>query len=224
MKFTINLIRNCIMFSGALALQGCVTAKIDEMTYNRPEAGVGASSVVLLGRRHASDYDTEKDFVQCVRQHIQRRDETIAIIQEEAFLDQLYPWFEPRTAPMHPSAIKELLGQPAVANKLQELDTQYMIWIDGNTERVDAAGSMTCGVGPTGAGCFGFGTWSDASNYEAVIWDFSNLAEVGRINTSTSGQSYMPAVVIPIPIIAPVQGTACEGIGEQLLQFLSASY
>jgi hypothetical protein len=224
MKIIVNLTRIAMSLASAFLLQGCVTAKIDEMTYNRPEAGVGASSVVLLGRRHASDYDTEKDFVQCVRQHIQRRDETIGIIQEAAFLDELYPWFEPRTAPMHPSAIKDLLGQPAVANKLKELDAQYMIWIDGNTERVDAAGSMTCGVGPTGAGCFGFGTWSDASNYEAVIWDFSNLAEVGRINTSTSGQSYMPAVVIRIPMLAPLQGTACDGIGEQLLQFLSASY
>ena len=224
MKSELNIPTILISFASAILLQGCVNAKVDEMTFNRPEAGIGASSVVLLGRRHASEYDTEKDFVQCVRQHIQRRDETIAIIQEEIFLDQLYPWFEPRTAPMHPNAIKDLLGKPAVANKLKELDTQYMIWIDGNTERVDSAGSMTCGVGPTGAGCFGFGTWSDASNYEAVIWDFSNLAEVGRINTSASGQSYMPAVVIPIPIIAPVQGTACEGIGEQLLQFLSASY
>ena len=49
-------------------------------------------------------------------------------------------------------------------------------------------------------------------------------AEVGRVNTFASGQSYMPAVVIPIPIIAPVQGTACDGIGDQLLEFLSGKY
>ena len=221
---TSKLIQVMSLTAVMFVLQGCVTAKIDEMTYNPPKAGVGASSVVLLGRRHASNYDTERDFVQCVRNHIQGKDDTIDIVDEAQFLDALYPWFEPRTAPMHPGAIRELLAQPAVASKIQALDTQYMIWIDGNTERTDASGSMTCGVGPTGAGCFGFGTWSDESNYEAVIWDFSNQAEVGRINTSTSGQSYMPAVVVPIPIIAPVQGTACDGIGEQLLQFLSAKY
>ena len=45
---------------------------------------------------------------------------------------------------------------------------------------------------------------------------------MGRISTTATGQSYMPAVIIPIPIIAPVQGTACDGIGEQLLQYLSS--
>jgi hypothetical protein len=53
---------------------------------------------------------------------------------------------------------------------------------------------------------------------------FHRSAEVGRLNTSTSGQSYMPAVVVPIPIIAPVQGTACDGLGDQLLQFLSSEH
>jgi len=47
---------------------------------------------------------------------------------------------------------------------------------------------------------------------------------VGRVNTSATGQSYMPAVVIPIPIIAPVQGAACDGLGNQLLEFLSSEY
>ena len=78
-------------------------------------------------------------------------------------------------------------------------------------------------VGPGGGGCFGFGTWSSDANYEATIWAFSEHAEVGRISTTATGQSYMPAVVIPIPIIAPVQGTACDGIGDQLLQFLSSN-
>jgi len=42
------------------------------------------------------------------------------------------------------------------------------------------------------------------------------------MSAQTSGQSYMPAVVVPIPIIAPVQDTACESLGNQLLQYLSA--
>ena len=83
---------------------------------------------------------------------------------------------------------------------------------------------MTCAVGPGGGGCFGFGTWSDSSDYEATIWDFTNRAEVGRVNATASGQSYMPAVIIPLPIIAPVEGTACDSVGAQLLKFLSNDY
>ena len=205
-------------------LSGCVTSTVDEMVFNEPTEGIGDATVVILGRRHAADYETELDFIECVGDHVASRDKSITVINELEFINALYPWFEPRTAPMHPRDIERLLQQKPVADKLRDYKTEYMVWIDGVTIRTDSAGSMTCGIGPGGAGCFGFGTWGNDSNYEATIWDFTDRAEVGRINTSASGQSYMPAVVVPIPIIAPVQGTACDGIGDQLLEFLSSEY
>ena len=39
-------------------LGGCVTANVDEMTFDAPVAGMGEGSIVILGRRHAPDYDT----------------------------------------------------------------------------------------------------------------------------------------------------------------------
>ena len=107
-----------------------------------------------------------------------------------------------------------------MAKKIADLKLEYIIWLDGSTERSGGSGSMACSLG----GCFGFGTWAHDANYEATIWDFSDRAAVGHISTSASGQSYMPAVIVPIPIIAPVQGTACDGVGDQLLEFLSSEY
>ncbi|MFK7830990.1 MAG: hypothetical protein AB8B57_14520 [Congregibacter sp.] len=207
-----------------LALTGCVTSTVDEMVFNAPTEGIGDATVVILGRRHASDYETEFDFIECIADHVVARDGSIEIIDEIEFINALYPWFEPRTAPLRPVDIDRLMQIEPVAEELANLRLEYMIWIDGSTVRTNSAGSMTCGVGPGGAGCFGFGTWGDASDYEATIWDFTDQAEVGRLNTSTSGQSYMPAVIIPIPIIAPVQGTACDGMGDQLLEFLSSEH
>lgn len=202
----------------------CVTSTVDEMVFNEPTEGIGNASVVILGRRHASDYETEPDFIECVGDHIAARDKSIEVIGELEFINALYPWFEPRTAPLRAQDIDRLMQQQPVAEKMAELKTEYMIWIDGSTVRTDSAGSMTCAIGPGGAGCFGFGTWSNDANYEAAIWDFTDRVEVGRVTTSATGQSYMPAVVVPIPIIAPVQGTACDGIADQLLQFLSSEY
>lgn len=207
-----------------LLLSGCVTSTVDEMVFNEPTMGIGEATVVILGRRHASDYETEPDFIECVGDQISSRDKTIEVIGELEFINALYPWFEPRNAPLHPADIDKLLLHEPVARKAAALKTEYMIWIDGSTVRSDSAGSMTCGIAPGGAGCFGFGTWTNDSNYEATIWDFTDRAEVGRINTTATGQSYMPAVVIPIPIIAPVQGTACDGIAQQLLEFLSSEF
>ena len=203
-------------------LGGCVTANVDEMTFDAPVAGMADGSIVILGRRHAPDYDTEPDFIDCIGNHIGRGSESISVIPERQFVDALYPWFEPRTAPLSIESVGRLMVLPSVANKLAELDLSYMIWIDGRTQDTNSSGSMTCGVGPTGAGCFGFGTWGTESEYEATIWNFDDGAEVGKMSALTSGQSYMPAVVVPIPIIAPVQDTACDSLGTQLLQYLSA--
>lgn len=214
-----------VLAAAAALLSGCVTSTVDEMVFNAPTVeSMEDASVVILGRRHASDYETEPDFINCVGDHIRRGDASLEIIDELEFMNALYPWFEPRTAPLRPSDIDRLLLQPPVADKLASLKTEYMIWIDGSTVQTNSSGSMSCGVGPGGAGCFGFGTWGNDSNYEATIWDFTDKAEVGRVSTATSGQSYMPAVVVPIPIIAPVKGTACDGLGDQLLQFLSSEY
>jgi hypothetical protein len=213
-----------LLLAALSLLTGCVTATVDEMVFNEPTEGIGDSTVVILGRRHASDYETEPDFIRCVGKHISGRDKSIVVMGELEFINELYPWFEPRTAPLRPQDIDKLMVHPPVAAKMAELKTEYMIWIDGSTVQTNSAGSMTCGIGPGGAGCFGFGTWGNAANYEATIWDFTDRAEVGRVNTTASGQSYMPAVVIPIPIIAPVQGTACDGLGDQLLEFLSGEY
>jgi hypothetical protein len=213
-------VRWLILSSGIALTSACVTSTVDEMIFNEPTEGIGDSSVVILGRRHASDYETEPDFVDCVGEHIAGYDKSITIIGELEFLNALYPWFEPRTAPLHPSNIERLLKQKPVAEKMAALKLEYIIWLDGETVRSGGAGSMACSLG----GCFGFGTWTHDANYEATIWDFTDRAEVGQVNTSASGQSYMPAVIIPIPIIAPVQGTACDGIGDQLLEFLSSEY
>jgi len=203
-------------------LSGCVTATVDEMTFLEPTEGIGDASVVILGRRHAPDYETEFEFIECIGDHIRSGDKSITVLHELQFINDLYPWFEPRTAPLRTEDIDKLLEHKPVAEKFAELKLEYMIWIDGSTVETNSSGSMTCGVGPGGAGCFGFGTWGNASEYEATIWDFTDQAEVGRISANTSGQSYMPAVVVPIPIIAPVQGAACDSLGDQLLKYLSA--
>ncbi len=40
-----------------------------------------------------------------------------------------------------------------------------------------------------------------------------------KVSSSADGTSYMPAVVVPIPIIAPVQADACKAMAFQLNNF-----
>jgi len=150
---------------------------------------------------------------------LQRGVRDINVIPEMQFVDNFYPWFEARTAPQHPIKMKKVFDQPGVARRIEELGIRYFIWVEGSTERTSSKGSMTCSIGPGGGGCFGFGTWEDTSDYETTIWDIDSFKEVGRISTEAVGTSYMPAFVIPIPMLAQVEGDSCEGMGTQLVNF-----
>jgi hypothetical protein len=177
-------------------------------------------SIVVLGRRHEMDKDTERDFIQCVGESLAGSAADLKVIPEAEFVDAMYPWFEVSTAPMDVRNMAELLKNPAVSNKLENFRLRYFIWIDGFTETTDSAGSVSCAVGPGGGGCIGFKSWDDESNYEASIWDLAQSRVSGKINTETSGTSYLPAVIIPIPLLARVKATACDAMADQLLTFI----
>jgi len=201
-------------------LSACVSSTIDEMIF-QPSTKMDGRSIVVLGRRHSSDYETEPAFVRCVAKHIASRVNNITVINESRFVDKLYPWFEARTAPLRIGSLENLLRKPNIKQTIVGMDTKYIIWLDGSTETSNKIGSVACSIGIGAAGCFGFGSWKSDANYEATIWNFDELDQVGKISTSTTGQSYMPAVIVPIPIIAPVQNSACEGLANQLLKFLN---
>ena len=116
--------------------------------------------------------------------------------------------------------IRHDLDEPLLAQRLQQLGLRYVIWVQGQTKRVSQSGSMTCGVGAGGGGCFGFLTWENDASYEASIWDTQQQRAAGRVSSDAAGTSYMPALVVPIPIIARVQNNACTGLANQLEGFI----
>ena len=159
--------------------------------------------------------------MQCVANVVGSGSDGINVVSEQEFLDAMFPFFEPRTAPMRTSHLRELMDIEIAKQKIDEYGIEYIVWLDGITQRSEQAGSISCTIGPGGGGCFGFGTWQDDSNFEAEIWDMDTLDSVGSISTDANGQSYMPALVVPIPLIARVEANACSGLGSQLKQFIS---
>mgnify|MGYP000849781298 CR=1 FL=1 len=216
----INKIAPALIF--LIALASCTTTTIDE--FRQGETGIeNDESVVILGRREASDYETRSEFVNCVGERMTRGEDAITIIPEQNFLDAMFPHFEPRTAPQAANKMAVIMDDPLLASKITELGIRYIVWLDGSTETTDRSGSISCTVGPGGAGCFGFGTWEDDANFDAQVWDVGSSSNVGAINTDATGQSYLPALVIPIPLIARVEANACSRLATQLKEFVNGS-
>ena len=99
MKHFLRINRLGIALLLLVSLASCTTTTIDE--FRQGETGIeNNESVVILGRRQASDYETRSEFVECVGEGMTRGENSINIVPEQEFIDAMFPWFEPRTAPL----------------------------------------------------------------------------------------------------------------------------
>ena len=217
-----NTSRFSVLLLASLAplFGGCVTATVQEVR----QAATGMStgdSVVVLGRAGTvRGAETEEDFVSCIGRNMSGGQAAVAVINQQDFQDAMFPWFEPRIAPVATTDLPELLAQPRMVERLEEIGLRYLIWVDGSTQRTDESGTMSCTITPGGAGCFGFLTWEHDSAYEASILDVRNRRPVGKISSDANGTSFMPAVVVPVPFIARVRAQACNSMANQLKSFV----
>ena len=138
----------------------------------------------------------------------------------QEFVDALFPWFEPRTAPADTKGLPDLMMRPGVAEMIKEKGVRYVIWLDGTTDRVAGGGSMSCAAGPGGGGCFGFAWWTNDAKYEASVWDLAGLENAGTVTADYTGTSFVPAIIVPIPLLARTQSKACKGLADQLKLFI----
>ena len=206
----------------SIALAGCVNSTIEQVK----QPGVAfdnADSIVILARRHQNASETEASFTECIEARLSEEGTQLKVHPQKAFVDALFPWFEPGTAPVTTDAIPKLLANPGVLSQIERTGVRYVVWLDGSTQRIDSGGTMSCAVSPAGGGCLGFGWWDDAADYEATIWDLRTASTTGMVSADVNGTSYMPALVVPIPLIARTQAAACKGLAKQLSQFLGAS-
>ncbi len=206
----------------AMALSGCVTATVQQV--REASTGIGEDDlVVVLGRRHKTSSETETDFVDCVSDQINRKSDAVNVMSESKFVDAVFPWFEPRTAPLDVGDLSKVISRPLVAERIDEIGVRYLVWIEGNTIRSAESGRLTCNI-VSGAipACIGFLSWDSDSNYEASIWDVESGIHAGRVSAEASGTSFVPALVVPIPIIAQVRQSACTGLSDQLRAFLAS--
>ena len=222
--FTTSNVYKIIVTSSLLALLGAcsATTTIDEYRPSGEPIELNADErVVVLGRRDAGHYETDREFIDCVAKQMKGAD--IGILPEAQFIDSIYPWFEPRTAPKGLPRLKKLMRTPSIKTVVDNQSVRYLVWLDGSTETLDKGGSISCAIGPGGGGCFGFAQWNKLSVYEAIVWDLQDLQEMGRLRVDSEGTSYLIGAVAPIPLLTPVKSDACSSLGKQLKTFFSAS-
>jgi hypothetical protein len=202
-----------------ILLSGCVTSRVEDARI----AGTGledGESVVIMAKSYHQGNETESDYISCLERALGSGSKGIKVIPNQQFVDALFPWFEPRTAPAETKGLTALMKRPGVAKAVDDMGVRYIVWLDGDTERVAQGGSLSCAAGPGGGGCFGFAWWQNDADYEASVWDLKGNESAGTVSADVSGTSFLPAVVVPIPLIARTQTRACKGLAQQLRAFI----
>ena len=202
-----------------ILLSGCASSRVEQVR----EASTGINhgeALVLLGRASYNDKQTEESFTDCIAAALSRGDNPIRLIPPKQFKDEFYPWFEPRTAPTSADELGRLFAQPGVRERINEARVRYLAWIDGDTVTIDSGGSMSCTISTFGGGCFGITYWEEDASYEASIWDLQSMTSTGQISADATGTSYLAGLIIPIPIPARPDNAACQGLANQLREFI----
>lgn len=214
-----RLLLRLALLAMASVMSACVTSRVEDVR----ESGTGLSEgegVVIMAKSYHLGNETEADFISCVGDSIGRGSSGLRVVPHAEFVDALFPWFEPRTAPAETKGLPELMQRPGVPEMIASKGVRYIVWLDGDTDRVAGGGSMSCAAGPGGGGCFGFAWWQNDASYKASVWDLQGLEDAGTVSADVSGTSFLPAIVIPIPLIARTQSKACKGLADQLKLFI----
>ncbi|MDH3615329.1 MAG: hypothetical protein OEQ90_02545 [Gammaproteobacteria bacterium] len=203
----------------SICLGGCVTSRVEDARENITGLNEG-ESVVIMAKSYHQGNETESDYISCIENALGKGSKGLRVIPRQQFVDSLFPWFEPRTAPAETKGLTKLMERPGVATVVKDLGVRYIVWLDGDTETVAQGGSLSCAAGPGGGGCFGFAWWQKDADYEASVWDLDGYESAGTVTADVSGTSFLPALVVPIPLIARTQAAACKGLAQQLRAFI----
>ena len=218
MKSAICIASACL---GIATLGGCMQARVEESRELATPIAKG-ERVVILAKPQIEGAGAEDEFMDCVGANLGGRN-GLSVHDNNDFVDQMFPWFEPSTAPGKAEAVSALLARPGVAEQVTKTGVRYVVWLDGSTRKTDGGGSLACGAAPGGAGCIGFGWWQKESAYEATIWDLKQAKSAGSVGTNVTGTSAIVGAIVPLPFIARVQATACNRMSGQLRSFFSGT-
>jgi len=213
-------LRTLLAIAVSLSLSACVTSRVEEFMTEQPSLN-GLDSIVILTNRQDAVVEAEKSFSDCLFDEMMDNNSALNIISEPEFKNAMFPWFESRLAPTRADGLNQLMAREAIAQRVEELNIKYLIWIHGESEILNKQGAMSCTLSPAGGGCVGILSWDNNSDYEATIWDIRQRRSLGVISSEATGTSVVPAIGVPIPLIARTKSASCKSLAKQLSNSLS---
>ena len=213
--------KSVIFILSMFYLSACVSMKV-EGTMDAKQNIFEEGKVTVLSHSYISGNETEKKFTRCIAKRLRSILPDDTYLDSKIFIDEMFPWFEPKLAPDNISALRELLKKPLIKEKLTVLNARYLIMLAGSTKDVNEKKCEACVVAPILLGMPGMATFKKQSNYIVEIWDLKKQEIIADLNARGKGKTYMPIIpvyIIPIPLGGNVQSASCKQLIQQLNKF-----
>ena len=125
--------------------------------------------------------------------------------------------------PTRPEGLTAVLAQPGVSEQVAATGVRYIVWLDGGTRRPMAAAASPVAPRPgrPAASASAGGKRKPSTRPPSGIC--KQAKSVGSVGTEVTGTSAVVGLIVPLPFIARVEGTACDRLGEQLRSFLAGT-
>jgi len=152
--------------------------------------------------------------MECIGHRLEKYVPPIKVLPVEDVRLEFFPWLEMSTAPKTEEEMLRWLAAPAVQEKARLMGWRYLVEFRGGTDW-KMSGGILCTGGFGAGGCFGY-SWGDkTSSFSSTIFDIWT-AKAPHATGTHSGGVYIPALILPIPIIAATEDKACEELSRKI--------
>jgi hypothetical protein len=154
----------------------------------------------------ADEIDPIRDYPARLHEWLAAKDPPVPVLDEAAFRDALFPWFEPGIEPLEPDAFAATVDKPLVRAKIEELGLRYLMVVRGRSRAGDAGLMPGLTLGPS----LGM-TVREETEVSAALWDLKHGAYVGEATVSAAG--FWLFAPLPIGVAAAVPLTERTAYG-----------
>lgn len=198
-----------------LASEGVTTSGAGPVFGGQGTVTEHAPTALLLSNLNTWLYTDASRAMNCVGHRLGQSTPPVTVIPIDAVRLAFFPWLEMSTAPKTLEGLRNWLSEPAVRQKARAIGARYLVELHGGT-RTEWSGGIACGGGYGGGGCLGL-AWGDRmSAFSALVLDMWGGDAVSETSATQRGDVFVPALILPIPIIAPTEGKACDELAAKI--------
>jgi hypothetical protein len=204
----------CISIFNIL-LFGCTKSQVKDSLKTSAHSHNEATITIL------SNDLNDKKFAKCLQSELGNDLPKIKFFPEDNFRDDLFPWFEPGTAPKEIIKLSALLNKEIVRKRIESLGIEILIYVQGATTRGESDGFMMSAAGPAPAvGVVGYTSSDRETHMRTSVWNLKEAASIGDTDIHVKGKARWLGLIIPIPIPAFSESEACSETAERISNFL----